>query len=141
MVSNEERPCVKPKVAPCLGVMTKRNLALLNAVFIFIFLNIWDYLLSRDILNAMITGIFMFGPSMVLWFIAKIKGEILITLISIFEFVVMLVFVLEGFQLAGVANTTKAIFWVPFLLMAGVNSFWGLKFYSEHREKLEKKAK
>lgn len=121
--------------------MSKKNLFYLNLLFIFAFLNIWDYLISRDILNAMITGIFMFGPSMVLWFIAKIKGEILITLISIFEFVVMLVFVLEGFTLTGTAYAVKSIFWVPFLVMAGINSFYGLKYYSEYREKLEKKAK
>jgi len=48
--------------------------------------------------------------------------------------VVMLVFVAEGFELGGVATTLKSIFWLPYLLMAGANGFWGLKIYSEHRE-------
>jgi len=59
-------------------------------------------------------------------------------LISIFEFAMILIFVLEGFELGGAATTLKSIFWIPYLLMAGVNGFWGLKIYSEHREKKTK---
>lgn len=121
--------------------MTKRNLALLNIVFILVFLNLWDFLLSREILNAMMIGVLMFGPVAVLWFIGRLRSEVLITLISIFEFVMMLVFVLQGFSLSGLDLSTKTIFWIPFLVVAGINSFWGLKFYSQYREKIEKKIK
>jgi len=83
----------------------------------------------------MILGILMFGPAVFLWFIGTFRAIALITLIYIFEFMVMLVFVLQGFELGGAANTLKSLYWTPFLIMAGVNTYWGLKIYSEHREK------
>lgn len=122
------------------NLMTKRNLALLNVVFILVFLNLWDFLLSREILNAMMIGVFMFAPIAVLWFIGRLRSEVLITLISIFELVVMLVFVLQGFSLSELDLSSKTIFWIPFLVVAGFNSIWGLKFYSEYRESLSRNS-
>lgn len=113
----------------------EKNLAKINLIFIFFFLNIWDYVTSRDILNAMVLGFMMFGPATVLWVIANIRAITLLTLISVFEFTLILVFVLEGFELGGAAITWKSVFWLPYLLMAGINGFWGLKIYSENREK------
>ena len=112
-----------------------RNLIKINLIFIFILLNIWDFAISRGFLNGMILGILMFGPAVFLWFIGTFRAIALITLIYIFEFMVMLVFVLQGFELGGAANTLKSLYWTPFLIMAGVNTYWGLKIYSEHREK------
>lgn len=116
----------------------ENNLPKINLIFIFIFLNIWDFAISREFLNGMILGILMFGPATFLWFVGTVRAVALITLISIFEFVIMLVFVLEGFQLGGVQTTAKSVFWVPYLLMAGANGFWGLKIYSAWRERREK---
>ena len=118
----------------------ERSLAKINLFFIFIFLNIWDFLVSREFFNGMILGLAMFGPSVFLWFVGTVRAAALVTLISIFEFGVMTVFVLEGFELGGAATSLKSIFWVPYLLMAAVNGFWGLKIYSEYREKKAKKA-
>ena len=118
----------------------ERSLAKINLFFIFIFLNIWDFLVSREFFNGMILGLAMFGPSVFLWFVGTVRAAALVTLISIFEFGVMTVFVLEGFELGGAATSLKSIFWVPYLLMAAVNGFWGLKIYSEYREKTAKKA-
>jgi hypothetical protein len=56
-------------------------------------------------------------------------------LISIFEFSLIAVFVLEGFEIGGIDTTMKSLFWFPYLLMTGVNGFRGLKIYSEYREK------
>ena len=113
----------------------EKNLAKINLFFIFIFLNLWDYLISREFFNGMILGLVMFGPAVFLWFVGTVRAAALVTLISIFEFGVMTVFVLEGFELGGAATSLKSIFWLPYLLMAAVNGFWGLKIYSDYREK------
>ncbi|MBI2012298.1 hypothetical protein HYS90_00015 [Candidatus Curtissbacteria bacterium] len=113
-----------------------KTLLKLNLLFIFIFLNIWDFLVSREFFNAMALGIVMFGPATILWLVATVRAAALVTLISIFEFMMLAVFVVEGFELGGAATTLKSLFWIPYLLMAGVNSFWGLKIYSESREKV-----
>ncbi len=113
----------------------KRNLVKINLLFIFIFLNIWDFLISRGFLNGMILGIVMFGPAFFLWFVGTFRAIALVTLISIFEFMMILVFVLQGFELGGASSTLKSIYWIPFLALAGVNTYWGLKIYSETREK------
>ncbi len=113
-----------------------KTLLKLNLLFIFIFLNIWDFLVSREFFNAMALGIVMFGPATLLWLVATVRAAALVTLISIFEFMMLAVFVVEGFELGGAATTLKSLFWIPYLLMAGVNSFWGLKIYSESREKV-----
>lgn len=112
-----------------------------NLVFIFIFLNIWDFVIDRHFLSAMPIGILMFGPAVFLWLVATVRAAALITLISIFEFMMIAVFVVEGFELGGTATTLKSLFWVPFLVIAGVNSYWGLKIYSEYREKKLKAEK
>ncbi|KKR57641.1 MAG: hypothetical protein UU05_C0029G0012 [Candidatus Curtissbacteria bacterium GW2011_GWA1_40_47] len=113
----------------------EKNLAKINLFFIFIFLNLWDYLISREFFNGMILGLVMFGPAVFLWFVGTVRAAALVTLVSIFEFGVMTVFVLEGFELGGAATPLKSIFWLPYLLMAAVNGFWGLKIYSDYREK------
>ncbi|OGD95103.1 hypothetical protein A3F02_03395 [Candidatus Curtissbacteria bacterium RIFCSPHIGHO2_12_FULL_38_9b] len=117
----------------------KNNLFKIHLLFIFIFLNIWDYAVNRTFFNGMVLGLIMFGPSSFLWFIGTVRAAALITLVSIFEFTMMMVFSLEGFGLSGASVTTlKSLFWLPYLLMAGINSFLGLKIYSEYREKKHK---
>lgn len=115
----------------------EKHLVRINILFVLVFLNIWDFLISREILNAMVLGLVMFGPAAILWLLGNIRAVALLTLISIFEFVVMSVFVLEGFELAG-SVSFKSLFWAPYLLMAAVNGFWGLKIYSEYRERKKK---
>lgn len=117
----------------------EKNLPKINLLFIFIFLNIWDFVVSREVLNAMILGLVMFGPAAFLWYIGTLRSIALLTLVSIFEFTVMTVFILEGFELGGVG--LKSVFWVPYLIMAGANGFWGLKIYSQWREVREKGKK
>jgi len=112
-----------------------QNLLKLNLFFIFIFLNIWDYAVSRIFFNGMVLGILMFGPAVFLWFVGTVRAAALVTLISIFEFSVIAVFVLEGFEIGGIDTTLKSLFWFPYLIAAAVNGFWGLKIYSEYREK------
>lgn len=114
---------------------TYGRLAKINLLFIFVFLNIWDFVINRAFFNGMIIGILMFSPSVFFWYIGNLRAVVLLTLISIFEFTVILVFVLEGFELGGAQTSLKSIFWVPYLVMSGVNGFLGLKIYSEAREK------
>ena len=113
----------------------EKKLFHLNLFFIFIFLNTWDFVVNRTLFNGMMIGIVMFAPSTVLWFVGKIRAVALMTLISIFEFIVMLIFVAEGFQLGGAAITLKSVYWIPYFAMAGVNMTIGLKIYSEVKEK------
>lgn len=113
----------------------EKNLVKINLLFIIIFLNIWDFVVSREFLNGMVLGIVMFGPAAFLWLVGTLRSTVLLTLISIFEFTVMMVFVLEGFELGGTATTLKSVFWLPYLIMAAINGFWGLKIYSENKEK------
>ena len=116
----------------------KKNLVKINLLFIFIFLNFWDFVTTRELINAMVIGLAMFGPVAFLWQVGTVRAAALVTLISLFEFMMLLVFVLEGFQLSGGAATFKSLFWLPFLLMAGANGFVGLKIYTESREKKPK---
>lgn len=111
----------------------EKNLPKINLLFIFVFLNIWDFIISREILNAMVLGIVMFAPAAFLWYVGTLRAIALLTLVSIFEFTVMLVFILQGFELGGV--DLKSVFWLPYLAMAAVNGFWGLKIYSHWRER------
>lgn len=106
-----------------------------NLLFIFVFLNIWDFALNRTFFNGMILGVIMFGPICFLWFLKRFRAVVLITLISIFEFMIMFVFVWEGFELSGASYSFKSIFWLPFLIAAGINGFWGLKIYSDVKGK------
>ena len=48
------------------------------------------------------------------------------------------VFLAEGFELGGLESTLKSIFWLPYLVMAAINGYWGLKIYSDYREKKDK---
>ena len=111
------------------------NLAKVNLVFIVIFLNIWDFVVNREFLNGMVLGILMFGPAAFFWVVDSIRATALVTLISILEFIMLLILVIEGFEISGTGAGVKSIFWVPYLLMAGTNGFWGLKIYSEYRER------
>lgn len=115
---------------PSFSESAKFNLNF-NLVFIFLFLNVWDYALNRTFLNGMFLGLFMFAPAVVLWFLNRFKGVVLLTIISIFEFMGMLVFVWEGFELSGIGYSSKSIYWIPFMLVAGLNAFWGLAIYSK----------
>ncbi len=109
----------------------EKKLTQINLLFIFVFLNLWDFVVNRLVFNAMVLGLIMFAPSAFLWFIGTLRSLALIVLISIFEFMVMLVFIAEGFELGGISSTLKSIFWLPYLVMAAVNGFWALKIYSE----------
>ena len=106
----------------------------LNLIFIFIFLNVWDFAINRIFFNGMLLGLIMFAPIGLLWFIGKFKAVVLITLISIFEFVVMSIFVWEGFELSGASSSVKSVFWMPYLVAAGLNGFWGLSIYSKVKQ-------
>ena len=126
------------KVIEYLRIQGKfeKNLVKINLLFIFVFLNLWDFAISREFFNGMVLGLVMFGPTAFLWLVGTMRATVLVTLISIFEFAMILIFVLEGFELGGTATTLKSVFWIPYLLMAGVNGFLGLKIYSESREKV-----
>lgn len=110
----------------------------INFIFVFVFLNAWDFVVNRSFFNGMILGIMIFGIPTLLWFLGKFRFVVLLTLISIFQFLVMLIFVLEGFGLGGAAITLKSLYWVPYLVMAGVNGFVGLNIYSEYKESKSK---
>lgn len=105
----------------------------LNLTFIFVFLNIWDYVLNRAFFNGMILGFIMFGPVAFLWFLKRFRAVVLLTLLSLFEFMAMLVFVWEGFALSGVNYSSKSIFWIVYLVAAGINLYWGLSIYSKEK--------
>ena len=111
----------------------------MNLIFVLVFLNIWDYVTSREIINAMILGIFLFGIPMILWFFGTFKTVMLGTLISILEFVVLVIFILQSFELGGFeTGATKSLFWLPYLLLAAFNAFWGLRIYSKNQAKVER---
>lgn len=106
-----------------------------NLIFIFVLLNLWEFVINQIIFNAMMIGVILFGPIVFLWFLKRFRAVVLITLISIFEFMVMLVFLWEGFELNGAGVSVKSVFWFPFLVMAGLNSYWGLSIYSKKTER------
>ena len=112
----------------------RANYVKTNLLFIFVLLNIWDFAVNRLFFNGMVLGLIMFGPTAFLWLIGTLRAIALIILISIFEFMVTLIFIAEGFELGGASLTLKSIFWLPYLILAGFNSFWGLKIYTEYRE-------
>jgi len=114
---------------------TEKRLTQINLLFIFIFLVIWDYANNKQFLNAMSIGAVLFGPMAFLWFMGTFRAIALLVLVSIFQFMVLTIFIAEGFELAGLDSTLKSIFWIPYFVMAGVNGFWGLKMYSEIKEK------
>ena len=106
-----------------------------NLVFIFLFLNLWDLVINKILFNGMVMGVFMFGPTAFLWLFGSIRSAAVVTLISIAEFMVMLVFVGEGVELGGTVLSFKSVFFVPFFIWAGVNGYWGLKRYYDFKEK------
>ena len=115
-----------------------------NLLFVLVFLNIWDFVTSKEIFNAMALGIFLFGIPALLWFICSFRAAMLNTLISIFEFTILLVFVLESFELGGaMTGASKSLFWLPYLLLAAFNAFWGLRIYAKsiHRSTRVQSAK
>ena len=112
----------------------EKNYVKINLIFIFIFLNIWDFAVNRVFFNGMVLGILMFGPAAFLWLIGTFRAIALIILISFFEFMVMLIFIAEGFELGGF--DLKSLFWLPYLVTSGLNSFWGLKIYSQYKEEI-----
>jgi len=121
-------------------IMTK-NLFKLNLIFVFVFLNIWDYAVNRDFFNGMILGILMFSPAIFLWLVGTVRASALITLISTLEFLVLAVFLFQGLELSGFKSFLETSFWLPYLVVAGVNGFFGLKIYSEYREQKEKQQR
>ena len=110
----------------------------LNLIFIFVILNIWDFALNRVMFNAMILGIILFGPMASLWLIGRFRAVVLLTLISIIEFVIFLVFVAESIELSGNGSYAKSLFLLPYLIFAAVNGFWGLSIYSKREAKVKK---
>lgn len=110
----------------------------LNLIFIFFLLNAWDFALNKVIFNAMLLGIIMFGPVAALWFLGKFKAVVLLTLISIFESMMFLVFIAESIELLGNGSYTKSLFLLPYLIFAVVNGFWGLSIYSKRERKFKK---
>lgn len=108
-----------------------------NLIFVFIFLNMWDFVISRQLFNAMVLGIVMFAPVTFLWAIRSFKASMLATLYAIFLSSTLAVFFIEGYE-AGPGWILKISFWLPYLVVAIVNAFWGLKIYSKHKAKLAK---
>ena len=118
-----------------------KNFLRINLIFIFIFLNIWDYVAAREYLNGMVIGVFLFGPTAFLWFVSTFRAIIILTLLSLLEFVILAIFVVEGLHFGIVGLNLRSLFWVPYLLMATLNGFWGLSIYSEYRENKSMRAK
>ena len=114
-----------------------KRLLKINLVFIFIFLNIWDYVTNREFFNAMAIGIFMLGPVVFLWWLGKHRAIALLTLISVVEFVMIAIFIAESIELSGLATTMKSVFWLPYLAIAGYNSYWGLNLYYKKKKHSE----
>ena len=80
-----------------LAEKNEKNYAKVNLLFVFLFLNIWDFAVNRSFFNGMILGIFMFAPAVFLWFVSTVRATAFVTLISILEFVVIAIFFAEGF--------------------------------------------
>lgn len=111
----------------------------LNLIFVFIFLNIWDYATSREILNAMILGLAMFSIPMFLWYTGNFKAIMLNTLFSILEFMILLIFIVQSFELGGaLTGASKSLFWFPYLTLAGLNALMGLRIYAKRKVKANK---
>ena len=110
-------------------------MAKLNILVIFVFLNIWDFVINGTLFNGMVMGAFLFGPAALLWFAGSFRAIALMTLISILESCLLAVFVIEGFEIAGGDTSLKWLFWVPYLVMAVLNGFLGLRAYWQQRQK------
>ncbi|MBI3342266.1 hypothetical protein HY024_04040 [Candidatus Curtissbacteria bacterium] len=112
----------------------------LNIIFVVVFLNVWDYLTSGELINGMVLGFFMFGIPMVLWLIKDFRAAMANTFLSIMEFATLLVFMVQSFEIGGAANGAyKSLFWLPYLLLAGFNAYVGLRIYSKNKAKVERR--
>lgn len=112
----------------------------LNVLFVFVFLNIWDYVTSGEVINGMVLGIFMFAVPTALWLIRDFRVAMLNTFISIIEFTMLFIFMMQSFEIGGAMNGAyKSLFWLPYLLLAGFNAYCGLRIYSKNKAKFEKK--
>ncbi len=112
-----------------------KKFSYINVFFVFVFLNIWDFVLNRSFFNGMALGLVLFMPIAFLWYLDRFRATVLLTLISIFEFAAMFIFVWEGFELGGSAYSAKSLFWIPFLLASGANGFLGLNVYAKVKKK------
>lgn len=109
----------------------KHNRAKINLLFIFVLLNVWDFVVSRELFNAMAIGAVAFLPITLLWFIGGFRAVVLATLISMVEFIMLIVFLIQGFEVSGFSATFKSVFWLPYFLMAALNTYWGLMVYKK----------
>lgn len=105
-----------------------------NLLFVLVFLNIWDFMISREFLNASVLGIIMFAPATILWVIDSFKAAMLGTLYSLFLAAVLAVFFIEGYE-SEVGWFFKISFWLPYLAAAVVNAVWGLRIYGKYKRK------
>jgi hypothetical protein len=110
----------------------------LNLIIIFLVLNVWDFALNKVIFNAMLLGIIMFGPVAALWFLGKFKAVVILTLLSIIEFMMFLIFIAESIELSGNGSYSKSLFLLPYLVLAALNGIWGLSIYSKREGKIKK---
>lgn len=116
-----------------LKFRTPKDIFAANLLFIFVFLNIWDFAVSRKIFNAMPIGIIIFSVPAILWLVGKMWSIAMLTLISVVQFLIIGVLLLQGIQISGAGITTKTFFFLPFLAMTVLNMVWGLKFYGKFR--------
>lgn len=123
------------------SLFSKQKILKTNLLFVFVFLNIWEFIISRELFNGMIFGFLMFGPVAFLWFMKTLRASMLATFLSIFEVTILSVFVIEGFEFGGALAAVKSIYWLPYLAMATVNMVVGLKIYADFKERRTKKVK
>lgn len=116
---------------------TKIDIVRFNLIFVFIFLNIWDVIISRQLFNAMVLGVVMLAPVTILWTIKSFKASMLATMYAIFLSSVLSVFFVEGFE-PGTGWFIKISFWLPYLAVSIINAFWGLRIYSRYKSKLKR---
>lgn len=112
------------------------NIVKFNLIFVFIFLNVWDFIISRQLFNAMVLGVVMFGPVIFLWSIKSFKTSMLATLYSIFLSSVLTVFFVEGYE-PGASWLIKTSFWMPYLFTSVINAIWGLSIYAKYKTRLK----
>lgn len=110
-----------------------KDIFVVNLLFVLIFLNVWDLVISHKIFNSMAIGIFLFSAPALLWLVSKIWSIALLTLISFVQLVMISVLLLQGIEVSGLGITSKTIFFTPFLAMNGLNMVWGLKFYTNFK--------
>lgn len=113
----------------------------INLAFIFIFLNIWDFVAAHQVIYGMVAGIVLFGPTAFLWFISTIRTIVAVTLLSLIEFFILLILVVEGLHFGIVGVNLRSLYWLPYLVMCALNGFWGLSIYSDYRENKSVRAK